>query len=128
MRSLHGQLREHDRALFLNGHQIEAEIRARLIAPNPQLPCQFEEGSRWERLPEYGLVLAFFWRAVSDLLNESHSTISRPNADDAKRWFHDRESRGPFSYLWACDYLGVDPDEMIGKIEALSGTAVSWRR
>jgi hypothetical protein len=31
---------------------------------------------------------------------------------DAKAWLYSRET-GPQSYIWICDLLGVDPDELL---------------
>lgn len=63
--------------------------------------------------PERRLLFAIFERAVRDYLSDSE------HYDDAKSWFYNKEDFYTFSCPWICDYLAIDQDKLIEKVENL---------
>jgi hypothetical protein len=54
--------------------------------------------------PEHQLLSAYVLTALEDLHDKLHH-------QDARRWFLAR-SRDPFSFLWCCDQLQLDPGRL----------------
>lgn len=63
--------------------------------------------------PERRLLFAIFERAIRDFLSDSEYY------EDAKSWFYNKEDFYTFSCPWICDYLGIDHDQLIEKVENL---------
>lgn len=121
------------------GHQFEEEVLMQMFAPDFALPAQINSRASWAP-PELRMVERFLWRNIADYVqmrirananganfaknrNQRVRAVQRVGANEtATHWFHDRAWKGPFSYIWTCDMLGLDPDWLIARLESLKVT------
>ena len=87
-----------------------------LINPEAILPVQFQyiwHGMR-ARKPEQMLLVAVLWQAVEDLYKHRDARCRRARRlyRDAYRWVASDDRVWPYSFLNACDLLGLHPGSM----------------
>jgi hypothetical protein len=66
---------------------------------------------------ERDLLSSVLLRAVLDYIRSSPLAIDPKWQRDAKQWF-DSEERTPFSFIWVCEHLDLEPAEILKLIES----------
>jgi len=71
-------------------------------------------------MPERSLVAAVLERAFRDAMGDLMPITDGTNSvGDARGWFSSR-SVEPYSFLWCCYMLELDPDRVLEQLKALS--------
>lgn len=91
---------------------------------DPLLPVQYYERMGCGRAPsgEFRLFFAILEDALRCYVRAKNCRTGSKRAEfvDARRWFHSRGTRSVFSFESVCGCLGIDPDWLRARLEALA--------